>query len=101
VCRAWRTSVREVVLGDTATSRPCRYWASTSVVYTCPAVLLVLCMEQNLHSGVLLLCRPPMQATSEQAKPAATMNTCGAMMVGSNQSKDAVNDGEALGLALP
>ena len=42
-----------------------------------------------------------MQATSEQAKPAATMNTCGAMMVGSNQSKDAVNDGEALGLALP
>ncbi|KAL0053055.1 hypothetical protein WJX82_000228 [Trebouxia sp. C0006] len=59
VCRAWRASVREVVLGDTATSRPCR---------------------------------PPMQTTSEQAKPAATMNTCGAMMVGSNQSKDAMND---------
>lgn len=34
-----------------------------------------------------------MQAISEQAKPAATMNTCGAMMVGSNLSKDACNDG--------
>lgn len=34
-----------------------------------------------------------MQATSDQAKPAATMNTCGAMMVGSNQSKDPCNDG--------
>ena len=40
------------------------------------------------------LCRPPLQANSEQAKPAATMNTCGAMMCGSNQSKDALNDGE-------
>lgn len=59
VCRSWRAAVRETVLGDTATSRPCR---------------------------------PPMQATSDQAKPAATMNTCGAMMVGSNQSKDACND---------
>ena len=43
---------------------------------------------------LLLFYRPPMQTTSEQAKPAATMNTCGAMMVGSNQSKDAMNDGE-------
>ncbi|KAL3138206.1 hypothetical protein ABBQ38_005427 [Trebouxia sp. C0009 RCD-2024] len=59
VCRSWRAAARETVLGDTATSRPCR---------------------------------PPMQATSDQAKPAATMNTCGAMMVGSNQSKDPCND---------
>ena len=51
----------------------------------------------DLHRSVktlLLFYRPPMQTTSEQAKPAATMNTCGAMMVGSNQSKDAMNDGE-------
>lgn len=47
---------------------------------------------------LLLLYRPPMQTTSEQAKPAATMNTCGAMMVGSNQSKDAINDGECSSL---
>lgn len=38
--------------------------------------------------------RPPMQATSGLLKPAATMNTVGAMMVGSNQSKDAMNDGK-------
>lgn len=37
-----------------------------------------------------------MLATSEQAKPAATVNTCGAMMVGSNQSKDAMNDGKTM-----
>lgn len=35
-----------------------------------------------------------MQAASDQSKPAATMNTCGAMMVGSNQSKEVSNDGE-------
>lgn len=27
VCRSWRAAVRETVLGDTATSRPCRYIA--------------------------------------------------------------------------
>lgn len=42
-----------------------------------------------------------MQTTSEQAKPAATMNTCGAMMVGSNQSKDAMNDGESCSVFAP
>ena len=37
-----------------------------------------------------------MQAGSDQAEPAATMNTCGAMMVGSNQSKEVSNDGTCL-----
>lgn len=27
VCRSWRAAARETVLGDTATSRPCRYIA--------------------------------------------------------------------------
>lgn len=51
-----------------------------------------VCTHKAKHET--LICRPPMQAGSDQTKPAATMNTCGAMMVGSNQSKELSNDGK-------
>lgn len=94
--------MREIVLGDTATSRPCRYSVlacSTTCAdhnSTVPGSRNSLVKAEGVHvssDSVSTMCRPPMQPSSDQAKPAATMNTCGAMMVGSNQSKDACNDG--------